>query len=70
MIAHDPSLGLVTGTGDIAAEVAVGDVMITVIGVGDLRVETEIEVPDRVIAEILQEATRKIGEQVLETTQS
>ena len=70
VIDHAPSLGHVIGTGDIVAEVVVEDVTITVIEVGDLRDVIEIEVPDLVIAEILQEATQKIGEQVLETTQS
>ena len=70
VIDHDPSPGREIETGDIVAEVAVGDVTITVIEVGDLPDETVIGVPDLVIAEILQEATRKTGEQVQETTQS
>ena len=69
MIAHDPRLGLMIGTGDIVAEVVAEDVTITEIEVVDLRDVIGIEVPDLVIAEILQEATQKTGEQVLETTQ-
>ena len=68
VIDHVPSLGHVTGTGDIGAEVVVEDVTITVIEVGDLRVEIGTKVRDRDIAEILQVVTPKTGEQVLETT--
>ena len=57
MIAHDPRLGLVIGTGDIVAEVVAEDVTITVSEVADLFVVIEIEVPDLVIAEVFQEAT-------------
>ena len=54
MIAHDPRLGLVIGTGDIVAEVVAEDVTITVSEVADLFVVIEIEVPDLVIAEVFQ----------------
>ena len=70
VIDHGPSPGREIETGDIVAEVVVGDVTITVIEVGDLPDETVIGVPDLDIAEIRQEVTRKTGEQVLETTQS
>ena len=69
-IDHDPSLGPVTGTGDIGAEVVVEDVTIIVIEVGDLRGEIGTEVRDLDIAEILRAVTPKTGEQVLETTPS
>ena len=57
MIAHDPRLGLVIGTGDIVAEVVDEDVTITVSEVADLFVVIEIKVPDLIIAEVFQEAT-------------
>ena len=57
MIAHDPRLGLVIGTGDIEAEVVAEDVTITVSEVTDLFVVIEIEFPDLVIVEVFQEAT-------------
>ena len=57
MIAHNPSLGPVIGTGDIVAEVVAEDVTNTVSEVADLFVVIEIKVPDLIISEIFQEAT-------------